>query len=90
MTTTSKDIMMLLNEKCISYRDSELQRLLEKLDYDDLSLLHCLLSDIAEIVVESDELQDEYDRGYDKGDDDGYDRGWQEGYDQALREAEEG
>lgn len=87
MTTTSKDITILLNEKCISYRDNELQRLLEKLDYDDLSLLHCLLS---EIVVESDELQYEYDRGYDKGDDDGYDRGWQEGYDQALREAEEG
>ena len=88
MTTTIKDITILLDEKCISYRDSELQRLLEKLDHYDLSLLYCLLSDIAEIAVESDELQYEYDRGYDKGDDDGYDRGWQEGYDQALRETE--
>ena len=81
MTRTIKDITILLDENCISYRDSELQRLLEKLDYDDLSLLHCLLSDT---------VQDEYDRGYDEGDDDGYNRGWQEGYDQALREAEEG
>jgi len=77
MTTTSKDITTLLDEKCISYRDSELQRLLEKLDYDDLSLLHYLLSDT---------VLDEYNRGYDNG----YERGWQEGYDQALREAEEG
>lgn len=61
MTTTISDITILLNEKCISYRDSELQRLLQKLDYDDLSLLHYLLSDIAEIAV------NEFDRGWQEG-----------------------
>lgn len=83
MTTTNKDITNLLDEKCISYRDSELQRLLEKLDYDDLSLLHYLFTEV-------DGRPEAYERGYDNGDYDGYERGWQEGYDQALREEEEG
>ena len=77
MTTTIKDITDLVNLRCSSIHFLELDRLLQKLDNEDLDILY----DILEETYEAGEgeglykLEQEYRRGYD----DGYDKGYGDG-----------
>ena len=72
MTTTTKDITDLVDLRCSSIHFLELDRLLQKLDNEDLDVLYSILRHIE--IVEY-ELEQEYRRGYD----DGYDKGYGDG-----------
>ena len=72
MTTTIKDITDLVDLRCSSIHFLELDRLLKKLDNEDLDVLYSILRHIE--IVEY-ELEQEYQRGYD----DGYDKGYGDG-----------
>ena len=77
MTTTTKDITDLVDLRCSSIHFLELDRLLNKLDNEDLDVLYAMLGE----TYESGEgeglykLEQEYRRGYD----DGYDKGYGDG-----------
>ena len=72
MTTTTKDITYLVDLRCSSIHFLELDRLLQKLDNEDLDVLYSILRHIEE---DGYELEQEYQRGYD----DGYDKGYGDG-----------
>ena len=72
MTTTTKDITDLVDLRCSSIHFLELDRLLQKLDNEDLDVLYSILRHIEE---DGYELEQEYQRGYD----DGYDKGYGDG-----------
>ena len=72
MTTTIKDITDLVDLRCSSIHFLELDRLLQKLDNEDLDVLYSILRHIEE---DGYELEQEYQRGYD----DGYDKGYGDG-----------
>ena len=72
MTTTTEDIADLVDLRCSSIHFLELDRLLQKLDNEDLDVLYSILRHIE--IVEY-ELEQEYQRGYD----DGYDKGYGDG-----------
>lgn len=71
MTTTIKDITDLVDLRCSSIHFLELDRLLQKLDNEDLDVLYSILRHIEE---DGYELEQEYQRGYD-----GYDKGYDDG-----------
>ena len=72
MTTTTKDIELLLDSNHIPYNLVTLGWMLKKLDNEDLDVLYSILQ-----CIEADEyeLEQEYQRGYD----DGYDKGYGDG-----------
>ena len=72
MTTTFKDIELLLDSNSIPYNLTTLGWMLKKLDNEDLDVLYSILRHIE--IVEY-ELEQEYRRGYD----DGYDKGYGDG-----------
>ena len=77
MTTTTEDIIYLVNLRCPSIHFLELDRLLKKLDNEDLDVLYNMLEETYE-DGESEGLskleqrcQEHYDKGYSEGFDDG-------------------
>ena len=77
MTTTFKDITDLADLRCSSIHFLELDRLLQKLDNEDLDVLYAMLEETYE-DGESEGLseleqrcQEHYDKGYSEGFDDG-------------------
>ena len=77
MTTTTKDITNLVNLRCSNIRFLELDRLLQKLDNEDLDVLYNMLEETYE-YCEGEGLskleqrcQEHYDKGYSEGFDDG-------------------
>ena len=75
---TSKDITELVNLRCSSIHFLELDRLLKKLDNEDLDVLYDILEEAFE-AGESEGLykleqrcQEQYDKGYIDGYDDGF------------------
>lgn len=77
MTINTKDIEALVEEHCSSIHFMELDRLLKKLDNEDLHVLKDMLEETYEprktlAAAYLKDLQDEY---YDKGYSDGYDTG---------------
>ena len=72
MTTTFKDIELLLDSNSIPYNITTLGCVLKKLDNEDLDVLYSILRHIEE---DGYELEQEYRRGYDRGWDEGYDDG---------------
>ena len=77
MTTTTKDIIDLVNLRCPSIHFLELDRLLKKLDNEDLDVLYNMLEEAYEAGEGEGlyKLEQEYRRGYD----DGYDKGYGDG-----------
>ena len=77
MTTTIKDITDLVNLRCSSIHFLELDRLLQKLDNEDLDVLYDMLEETYEAGEGEGlyKLEQEYRRGYD----DGYDKGYGDG-----------
>ena len=78
MTTTTKDIIDLVNLRCSSIHFLELDTLLKKLDNEDLDVLYDMLEETYE-DGESEGLskleqrcQERYDKGYSEGFDDGF------------------
>ena len=72
MTTTFKDIELLLDSNSIPYNITTLGWMLKKLDNEDLDTLYSILQHIE---AAEHELEQEYRRGYDNGYDKGYDDG---------------
>ena len=72
MTTTFKDIELLLDSNSIPYNLTTLGWMLKKLDNEDLDVLYSIL---RHIKLAEWELEQEYRRGYD----DGYDKGYGDG-----------
>ena len=72
MTTTIKDIELLLDSNSIPYNLTTLGWMLKKLDNEDLDVLYSILRHIELVEYE---LEQEYRRGYD----DGYDKGYGDG-----------
>ena len=77
MTTTTKDIIDLVNLRCPSIHFLELDRLLKKLDNEDLDVLYNMLEETYEdgegegsSKLEQ-RCQEQYDKGYSEGFDDG-------------------
>lgn len=68
MTTTFKDIELLLDSNSIPYNITTLGWMLKKLDNEDLDTLYSILRHIEE---DGYELEQEYQRSYDDGYDDG-------------------
>ena len=64
MTTTFKDIELLLDSNSIPYNITTLGWMLKKLDNEDLDTLYSILQHIE---VDAHELDKEYQRGYDRG-----------------------
>jgi len=80
MTTSVKDITELVDLHCTSIRFTELDRLLKKLDHEDLDVLRAMFEEVydpIEAIADAyiQDLQDEY-----------YDKGYKEGYDVAVSE----
>lgn len=78
MTTNTKDIEALVDEHCSSIHPMELDRLLRKLDHEDLHVLKDMLEEsydagnidsnyIVEMMV-----KEHYDKGYEDGWSDGF------------------
>ena len=78
MTTTTEDITDLVNLHCPSIHFLELDRLLKKLDHEDLDLLYDMLEECHESGEHEGDYkmeqrcQEQYDRGYADGYDDGF------------------
>ena len=92
MTTTFKDIELLLDSNSIPYNLTTLGWMLKKLDNEDLDVLYSIL---RHIKLAEWELEQEYHRGYDDGYGEGlykleqrcqenYDDGYSEGFDDGL------
>ena len=81
MTTTIKDITDLVDLRCSSIHFLELDRLLQKLDNEDLDILYNMLEETYEdgegegLYRLEQRCQEQYDKGYD----DGYDKGYGDG-----------
>ena len=77
MTTTTEDIIDLVNLRCPSIHFLELDRFLKKLDNEDLDVLYNMLEETYEDGEGEGlyKLEQEYRRGYD----DGYDKGYGDG-----------
>ena len=77
MTTTIKDITDLVNLRCSSIHFLELDRLLQKLDNEDLDVLYDMLEETYEdgegegLYKLEQRCQERYDEGYSEGFDDG-------------------
>ena len=77
MTTTTKDITDLVDLRCSSVHFLELDRLLQKLDNEDLDVLYHVLAEIYEagegegLYKLEQRCQEHYDKGYYEGFDDG-------------------
>ena len=77
MTTTTKDIIDLVNLRCPSIHFLELDRLLKKLDNEDLDVLYDMLEENYEdgegegLYKLEQRCQEQYDKGYSEGFDDG-------------------
>ena len=75
MTTTTKDIANLVNLRCSNIRFLELDRLLQKLDNEDLDVLYAMLEETYEdgegLYKLEQRCQEQYDKGYSEGFDDG-------------------
>lgn len=69
MTTSINDILYLVGENCSSVHFIELDRLLKKLDHEDLDVIRAMLEE----SYKSGELNadDRYDEGYEDGFSDG-------------------
>jgi hypothetical protein len=78
MTTASKDIIDLVNLRCPSIHFLELDRLLKKLDNEDLDVLYNMLEETYEdgegegLSRLEQRCQEQYDKGYADGYDDGF------------------
>ena len=78
MTTTIKDITDLFDLRCSSIHFLELDRLLQKLDNEDLDVLYNMLEETYEygegegLSKLEQRCQEHYDKGYSEGYDDGY------------------
>ena len=77
MTTTIKDITDLVDLRCSSIHFLELDRLLQKLDNEDLVVLYAMLEETYEagegegLYKLEQRCQEHYDKGYSEGFDDG-------------------
>ena len=77
MTTTTKDITDLVDLRCSSIHFLELDRLLQKLDNEDLDILYDMLEETYEAGEDEglykleQRCQEHYDKGYSEGFDDG-------------------
>ena len=77
MTTASKDITDLVDLRCSSIHFLELDRLLQKLDNEDLDILYDMLEETYEagegegLYKLEQRCQEHYDKGYSEGFDDG-------------------
>ena len=77
MTTTTEDIIDLVNLRCPSIHFLELDRLLKKLDNEDLDVLYNMLEETYEdgkgegLFKLEQRCQEHYDKGYSEGFDDG-------------------
>ena len=77
MTTASKDITDLVDLRCSSIHFLELDRLLQKLDNEDLDVLYNMLEETYEdgegegLSTLEQSCQEHYDKGYSEGFDDG-------------------
>jgi len=78
MTTNTKDIAELVGQYCSSISFTELDRLLKKLDYEDLDVLRATLEEVY--FKGGDDLctnlEMKYQTGLDRGYQDGYDDGY--------------
>ena len=76
MTTTTEDIIDLVNLRCPSIHFLELDRLLKKLDNEDLDVLYNMLEETYEdgegLFKLEQRCQEHYDKGYSEGFDDGF------------------
>lgn len=72
MTTTTKDIELLLDSNSVPYNITTLGRMLKNLDNEDLDVLYSIL---LHIEIDEHELEQEYRRGYNKGYSEGFDDG---------------
>ena len=78
MTTTPEDIIDLVNLRCPSIHFLELDRLLKKLDNEDIDVLYDMLEETQEdgegegLYKLEQRCQEQYDKGYADGYDDGY------------------
>ena len=78
MTTTTEDIIDLVNLRCPSIHFLELDRLLKKLDNEDLDVLYNMLEETYEdgegegLSKLEQRCQEQYDKGYDVGYDNGF------------------
>ena len=78
MTTTTEDIIDLVNLRCPSIHFLELDRLLKKLDNEDLDVLYNMLEETYEdgegegLSKLEQRCQEQYDRGYADGYNDGF------------------
>ena len=77
MTTTIKDITDLVDLRCSSIHFLELDRLLQKLDNEDLDVLYDMIEETYEagegegLYKLEQRCQEHYDKGYSEGFDDG-------------------
>lgn len=77
MTKTTKDIIDLVDLRCPSIHFLELDRLLKKLDNEDLDVLYDMLEETYEdgegegLYKLEQRCQEQYDKGYSEGFDDG-------------------
>ena len=77
MTTTIKDIKNLVNLRCSSIHFLELDRLLQKLDNEDLDVLYNMLEETYEdgegegVYKLEQRCREHFDKGYSEGFDDG-------------------
>ena len=77
MTTTIKDITDLVDLRCSSIHFLEIDRLLKKLDNEDLDVLYDMLEETYEAGEDEglykleQRCQEHYDKGYSEGFDDG-------------------
>ena len=77
MTTTIKDITDLVDLRCSSIHFLELDRLLQKLDNEDLDILYDMLEETCEdgegegLYKLEQRCREHYDKGYSEGFDDG-------------------
>jgi len=81
MTTNNKDITELVYLHCSSIHFTELDRLLKKLDHEDLDVLRAMLEEVY-LRGEDDlctNLQMKYQNGLDVGYQDGYNDGYSVG-----------
>lgn len=78
MTTNIKDIEQLVDQNCSSISFIELDRLLNKLDHEDLDVLRDMLEDVYQTGTYNFDsaLELEYQSGYDKGYSDRYSDGF--------------
>ena len=78
MTTTTKDITDLIDLRCSSIHFLELDRLLKKLDNEDLDVLYDMLEETYEaggdegLYKLEQRCQEHYDKDYSEGFDDGF------------------